>query len=155
MNDIEKFVYFSSTNDDETMTCRKIIKAVYKVNSNKVSKINEIINKALRQLVRIIIEQIRSFFDKCIKENIQLSHFKKVFIIMLQKSGKKNYIKSSSYKSIALLNILNKMLKSIVLKRFRYAIKTLNMFLNIQMNVRKQRSINTILQFITKKIHTI
>ena len=145
MNDIEKFVYFSSTNDDETMTHREIMKIVYKINSNKVSKINEIINKALRQLARIIIEQIRFFFDRCIKEGIQSSHFKKIFIIMLRKSGKKNYTKSSLYKSIALLNTLNKMLKSIVLKRFQYVVETLSTFLNIQMNARKQRSINTIL----------
>ena len=118
MNDIEKFVYFSSTDDDEAVTCREIMKIIYKVNSNKASKINEIINKTLRQLARIIIEQIHFFFDKCIKENIQSSYFKKIFIIMLRKSDKKNYTKSSSYKLIALLNTLNKMLKSIVLKRF-------------------------------------
>ena len=155
MNDIKKFVYFSSTNDDETMTRREIMKVIYKINSNKTLRINEIINKALRQFVRVIIEQIRSFFDKCIKESIQSSHFKKIFIIMLRKSGKKNYTKSLLYKSIALLNTLNKMLKSIMSERFRYAIEALSTFLNIQMNARKQRSINTILQFITKKIHTI
>ena len=70
MNDIKKFIYFLSTNDDETMTRREIIKIVYKVNSNKMSKINEIINKTLRQFARIIIEQIYFFFDRCIKENI-------------------------------------------------------------------------------------
>ena len=56
MNDIEKFVYFSSINDDETMTRRKITKIVYKINLNKMSKINEIINKALRQLAKVIIK---------------------------------------------------------------------------------------------------
>ena len=56
MNDIEKFVYFSSTNDDQTVTRREIIKIVYKINLNKTSKINKIINKALRQLARIIIK---------------------------------------------------------------------------------------------------
>ena len=155
MNDIEKFVYFSSTDDDETMTRREIMKIVYKISLNKVSRINEIINKALRQLARIIIKQICSFFDKCIKKDIQSSHFKKVFIIMLRKSNKKNYTKSSSYKSIALLNMLNKMLKLIVSKRLWYVVEALSTFSNIQMNARKQRSINTILQFITKKIHTI
>ena len=77
MNDIEKFIYFSSTNDDEIMTHCEIIKVVYKINLNKTLKINEIINKALRQLARVIIKQICSFFNKYIKENIQLSHFKK------------------------------------------------------------------------------
>ena len=155
MNDIEKFIYFSLTDDDETMTHREIIKIVYKINSNKTSKINEIINKTLRQLARIIIEQIRSFFDKCIKKSIQSSHFKRIFTIMLWKLNKKNYTKSSSYRSVALLNTLNKILKSIVSKYFWYVIKALNTFLNTQMNARKQQSMNIILQFITKKIHTI
>ena len=82
INDIEKFVYFSSTNDDKTMTRCEIIKIVYKINLNKTLKINEIINKSLRQLARVIIEQIHFLFDKCIKENIQSLHFKKIFIIV-------------------------------------------------------------------------
>ena len=131
MNDTEKFVYSSSANDDEAVTRREIMKIIYKISSDKASKVNEIINKALRQLARIIIEQIRSFFDKCIKKNIQSSHFKKIFTIMLRKSNKKNYTKSSSYRSIALLNTLNKMLKLIVSERFRYAIEALNTFSNI------------------------
>ena len=155
MNDTEEFVYSSSTSDGEAVTRRKIMRIVYKVSSNKASRINKIINKALRQLIRVIIKQIRSLFDRCIKEGIQSSHFKRVFIIMLRKSGKKNYTKLSSYRSIALLNTLNKMLKLIVLKRFRYAVEALSTLLNTQINARKQRSINTILQFITKKIHTI
>ena len=74
---------------------------------------------------------------------------------MLRKSRKKNYIKFSLYKSIALLNMLNKMLKSIMFERIQYVVKTLKTFLNIQISARKQRSVNIILQFITKKIHTI
>ena len=50
---------------------------------------------------------------------------------MLQKSGKKNYTKSLLYKLIALLNTLNKMLKSIMLKYFQYIIEALSIFLNI------------------------
>ena len=74
---------------------------------------------------------------------------------MLRKLKKKNYLKFSSYKSIALLNMLNKILKSIVFERIRYIVETLKIFLNIQMSARKQRLINTILQFIIKKIYTI
>ena len=83
MNNIEKFVYFLSIDDDEIVIRREIMKIVYKINFNKI------INKTLRQLARIVIEQIYFLFDKCIKESIQLSHFKRVFIIMLRKSNKK------------------------------------------------------------------
>ena len=74
---------------------------------------------------------------------------------MLRKSRKKNYLKFSSYKLIALLNTLSKMLKSIVFERIRYVVETLKTFLNIQMSARRQRLMNTILQLITEKIHTI
>ena len=118
INDIRKFMYFSSTDDNKTMTRYEIIKIVYKINSNKTLKVNKIINRTLQQLARIIIKQIHFLFDKCIKENIQSSHFKKFFIIILRKSNKKNYTKLLSYKLITLLNTLNKILKLIMLKRF-------------------------------------
>ena len=56
MNDIDKFIYFLSIDDDEIMTRREIMKIVYKINLNKMLKINEIINKALRQFTQIIIK---------------------------------------------------------------------------------------------------
>ena len=48
INDIKKFIYSLSINDDETITRRKIIKIVYKINLNKALKINKIINKTLQ-----------------------------------------------------------------------------------------------------------
>ena len=145
MKDVAKFNYSSSVDDEAPITHREIMKIIHKINSNKTFEINKIINKTLRQFIRVIVEQIRFFFNRCIKEKIQSSHFKKIFTIMLQKSRKKNYSKFSSYKSIALLNTLNKMLKSIIFKRIRYVVKTLKTFLNIQMSARKQRLINIIL----------
>ena len=145
MKNIIKFDYSSSVDDETSMTRHEIMKIIHKINSNKAFKINEIINKTLRQFACVVVKQICSFFNKCIKKRIQSSHFKKVFIIMLRKSRKKNYSKFSTYRSIALLNTLNKMLKSIMFKRIRYVVKMLKTFLNIQMNARKQRLMNTIL----------
>jgi hypothetical protein len=86
---------------------------------------------------------------------MQSFYFKKTITIMLRKSRKKNYFKSLFFKLIALLNILNKILKLIILKRLRYVIKTYNTLLRTQIKIRKQRLINTTLQLITKKIYTI
>jgi len=86
---------------------------------------------------------------------MQIFYFKKTITIMLRKSRKKNYSKLLFFKSIALLNILDKILKSIILKRLRYVIETHITLLSIQIRARRQRLINTILQLITKKIYTI
>ena len=117
MKNVKEFNYFSLIDDETSMTCCEIMKIIYKINSNKTFEINEIINKTLRQLVCVVIKQICFFFDRYIKKKIQSLHFKKIFTIMLRKSEKKNYAKFSLYKSIVLLNTLNKMLKSIVFER--------------------------------------
>ena len=77
MNDIKRFIYSLSTNDDETMTRREIIKIVYKINLNKALKINEIINKTLRQLARVIIEQIYFFLTNALKKTFNHRILKK------------------------------------------------------------------------------
>ena len=56
MKNVAKFDYSSSIDDETLMTHRKIMKIIYKINLNKTFKINEIINKTLRQFVRVIVE---------------------------------------------------------------------------------------------------
>ena len=70
IKDAAEFDYSSSVDDETPMTRREVMKIIYKTNLNKTFKINEVINKALRQLARVIIEQIRFFFDRCIKKKI-------------------------------------------------------------------------------------
>ena len=50
---------------------------------------------------------------------------------MLRKLSKKNYFKSSFFRFIVLFDTLNKMLKLIILERFRYVVKTYDTLLRI------------------------
>ncbi len=50
---------------------------------------------------------------------------------MLYKLSKKNYFKLLFFKFIALLNILDKILKLIILKQLRYIVKIYNTLLSI------------------------
>ena len=77
MKDVTKFDYFLSIDDKTSMTRHEIIKVIYKINLNKIFKINKIINKMLRQFIRVIIEQIHFFFNKCIKKKFNHRILKK------------------------------------------------------------------------------
>ena len=79
IKNVTKFDYFSLIDDETSMTRREIMRIIHKISSDKIFKINKIINKALRQFADVIIEQIRFFFDKCIKKETQSLHFKKSF----------------------------------------------------------------------------
>ena len=56
MKNVAEFDYFSSIDDETSMTRRKIIKIIHKINLNKAFEINEIINKMLQQLARVVIK---------------------------------------------------------------------------------------------------
>jgi len=71
------------------MSKREIIRTTYKITSNKIFKINKIINRTLRQLVYVVLKQIKFLFNKYIKKEMQSSYFKKTIIIILRKLEKK------------------------------------------------------------------
>ena len=56
IKDIAKFDYFSLINDEALMTRREIMKIIHKINLNKTFEINKIINRTLRQLVRVVVK---------------------------------------------------------------------------------------------------
>jgi hypothetical protein len=81
--------------------------------------------------------------------------FREIYIIILKKSRKKNYTNVKMYKSIALLKIFDKVLKSMIARRFNDLTKIHDFFSVNQMNERKNRSCEIILKLLTKQIHTI
>ena len=56
IKDVAKFDCFSLIDDVKLITRHKIMKIIYKINSNKAFKINEIINRTLRQFACVVIK---------------------------------------------------------------------------------------------------
>ncbi len=73
----------------------------------------------------------------------------------MQKSDKKDYFNAKTYKLIVLFNTLSKILKFIIFKRLQNVVEACNLISNTQMKVCKHKSINTTLQLIIEKIHTV
>ena len=155
LNDIINFDYVNFIFDDESLTNKEIKRVIKKTISNKTLNLNDISNKVIRSAMRITNKQIRSLFERCLRDEVQSIYFKRVVTILLRKSNNKDYTNFKSYKSIALLNTLSKILKLIISKRIRYVVKTHATLSNTQMRIKKQRFVDITLQLITKKIHTI
>jgi len=71
----------------------------------------------------------------------------------MQKSDKKDYFNAKTYKSIVLLDTLNKVLKFIIFEHLQNIIEACNSISNTQMKACKHKSINTTLQLIIEKIY--
>jgi len=85
-----------------------------------------------------LISVLMSLFNACIIHKYHLKQFKKTQTIVLHKLKKSNYIDLKTYRFIALLDIMSKALKSIMIKRLSNIIKIHCMLSNAQMKTRRK-----------------
>lgn len=141
--------------DGAPLSVREIKLATYKAAPDKAPGQNGYTNRIVRKLIDGGPEQVRSLFERCWQEGIQPTKFKGAATLMLRKPAKKDYSDPNAYRPIALLDTLGKILESIMSERLRAAIEACGGLPDTQMGARKHRSIDTALQLITEKIHTI
>ncbi len=133
----------------------EIRQTIKRCKSNNASKSNDIFNRIFKILVNKLMTHLMNLFRICVALNYHSRCFRKIHIIILKKSRKKNYTNVKTYKSIAFLNILDKVLKSVIAQRINDLTKIHDLFFVNQMNERKNRNCETILKLLTKQIHTI
>jgi len=131
MQNTESFEYLLLVNNKFSLIYREIRKIIYKITSDKISEQINYTNRIIRRLINNASEQIYLLFERYFRENIQSTQFKSATTIVLRKFGKKNYFNTKIYRLIALLNILNKILKLIVSKHLHYIIEIYNIISNI------------------------
>jgi hypothetical protein len=154
-DDISKSFYFHFIEYFLNITKRKMLKIIKRIVLDKISNLDKIINKLLKIYVFIIMQLITSLFVVCIQQTYHSKTFKKVNIITLKKIDKRNYTISKTYRSIALLNIIDKILEFIMSKKISWITKTHRFLFDTFMKCRKNQSIETILKFFIEQIHIV
>jgi hypothetical protein len=154
-DDISKSFYFRFIECFLRITKRKMLKIIRRIVLNKISNLDEIINKLFKICAFIMMQLLISLFIVCIQQTYHSKTFKKVNIITLKKIDKRNYTISKTYRSIALLNIIEKTLEFIMNKKISWITKTHRLLLDTFMKCRKNRSIETILKFFIEQIHIV
>jgi hypothetical protein len=117
LDDISRSFYFRFIECSFNITKRKMLKIIKQIVLDKISSFDEIINKLFKICVFIMMQLLTSLFVVCIQQTYHSKAFKKVNIITLKKVDKRNYTISKTYRSIALLNIIEKILKFIMNKK--------------------------------------
>jgi hypothetical protein len=156
LNDTFAYRYFSVVFELKKVISENQIRQTFKKNkSNNASKLDEIFNKMLKLLMKKLMFTLTNLFKVCTEQNYHSRCFKKTHIISLKKSNKSNYMNLKTYKLIAFFNILNKTLKSIIVKRINNLTKTHKLLFETQMNKRREKTCETTLKLFTKQIHIV
>jgi hypothetical protein len=155
LDDISRSFYLRSIECSFSITKRKMLKIIKRIVLDKISSFDKIINKLLKICAFIMMQLLTSLFVVCIQQTYHSKAFKKVNIITLKKIDKKNYTISKTYRSIALLNIIEKILKFIMSKKISWIAKTHRLLFDTFMRCRKNRSIETTLKLLIEQIHIV
>jgi hypothetical protein len=155
-NNTFAYRYFSVVFESKKIISEDEIRQTIKRNkSNNASKSNRIFNKMLQLLMKKLMFTLMNLFKICVKQNYYSRCFKKTHIISSKKSNKSNYTNLKTYRFIAFFNILNKTLKSIIVKQINNFAKTHKLLFETQMKQRRKRTCETTLKFFTKQIHIV
>ena len=128
---------------------------IQRVKVNKASDAFEISNRALQVSLTELTLILINLFNACVTHKYYSKQFKKAQTIVLYKSKKSDYIDSKMYWLIALLDIMNKTLKSIMIKRLSDITETHHMLSNAQMRARCKWFMISALNLLVDQVHAV
>ena len=122
---------------------------------DKISKLDDITNRILKTCFQKLNSLLTSLFQACVTLKYHSRVFKETHSITLKKLNKSNYYTSKIYRFIILLNMLNKVLKTVMTNKITYLAKKFKLFSNTQIRIRRNRSTKSALKLLIEQIHTI
>jgi hypothetical protein len=156
LSDTHAYRYFDVVFESKKIISKdEIRQTIKRSKSNSASKSDEILNKVFKLLMKKLMFTLMNLFKVCAKQNYHSRCFKKTHIISLKKSNKSNYTNLKTYRFIALLNILDKTLKSIIVNRINNLAETHKLLFETQMSERREKACETTLKLFTKQIHIV
>ena len=139
VNDIAKSFISLTVSFNSCITENEVKQTIKWVKADKASDTSNISNRMLQISLAKLTSVLMSLFNACITHKYHSKQFKKTQTIVLCKLKKSDYIDLKTYQLIALLNIMNKVLESIMIKRLNDIIETHHMLFNAQMRARHKQ----------------
>jgi hypothetical protein len=112
-------------------------------------------NRFLKALGKPFVEVMQALISACWKLGYHPKAFRVARTVVLRKPQRGDYTIASSWRPIALLNTVGKLIEAVTARRLRDTAETHHLLPDAQMGNRPNRSTETALEILTEKIHTI
>ena len=151
LEDTEGYQYEECIKADG-ITLHEIEAAIAWAASKKAPGGDEITNIILKKTSSIIAPHLHRIYNACLDLGYCPEHFRESVTIALRKPGKSNYQIAGSYRPIALLNTISKIMEFILAKRISYMAETMSLLPRSHFGARKAVSIEHALHYLVEKI---
>lgn len=120
---------------------------------NKAPGTDDITNGILHRTLDILLPSLHKLFNACLQLGYCPAHFKETITVALQKPGKDDYSQPKSYRPIALLNTLGKVLEAVIANRLTYLADTYQLLPSRHTGGRKLASTDHAIHLLLQRIH--
>ena len=112
-------------------------------------------NRFLVELGQPLSLALAGLFQQCLQIGYYPAHFRRAQTIILRKPGKASYAEPGSWRPIALLSTIGKILETLVARRLGATAEKHQLLPDTQMGNRPGHSIETALQLLTEQVHSV
>jgi exonuclease III len=155
LDDIPGSFYPNPVECPPCITENEVLAAIRRSAPDKAPGPDGFTNRLLKACAPIMVKLLTPLFEACIQQAYHPKAYKEANTITLKKPGKGDYTTPKSYRPIALLNTIGKIMESIMSKKIAWLAETHRLLPDTHMGCRKGRSTETALEMLTEQIHTV
>ncbi|SLM39698.1 Reverse transcriptase domain [Lasallia pustulata] len=154
LSDMESCQYLPPLSISNDVTADDIRTELRKLKPDKAPGPDNIPNKVLKLAQEELTPLLTAITQACYSVGYHPKSCKDAVTVVLKKPNK-DYREAKSYRPIALLNTLGKVIESVIAKRIQEALEEHRLLPDAQMGARPNRSTVTALELLTEQIHTV
>ena len=154
LNDLADDIDYPESVDLPRISEREIQQAIENTASNKALGNDNIPNVILKRALQRILSALSWIYNTSLKLGYCPTHFRNSITVFLRKIDKSDYVILKSFRPIALLNTIGKVMESIIATRLSYAAEIFNLLPEDHFEGRKCFSPEQALHYIIEKIHS-
>ena len=135
------------------ITEREIKDALRAASPLKAPGPDGIVNKVLQTGAPQLTAHLKRIFNQSLHLGYCPAHFRESTTVVLRKPDKDDYTAPKSYRPIALMNTIGKIMDAVIAQRLNYIAETYHVLPSTHMGGRKMRSTEYALHIVTNKIY--
>jgi hypothetical protein len=120
LDDIDNYVYKPSQGNWEVISESEVHETILTVPPDKAPGDDELPNRVLKVVADLLAPLLAHLFNTSLRLGHCPEHFKVSISVVIKKMGKSDYSAPKSYRPIALMNTLGKIMDAILAKRIAY-----------------------------------
>jgi hypothetical protein len=136
------------------ITAREVCESIQRAPPEKAPGPDGIPNHVWHKLANYpgFIETLRGIFEACVHAGYNTRHFQESVIVVLRKGGPRDFRLLKSYRPVALLNTLGKLLESVITTRLLYILEERGLLPKTHLGGRKLISVDHAIQQVIEAI---